>query len=243
MLNTNYWSAKSYHINKNVTITGDIQLEWLTQQLNSATEKNQKVIISGHIPPGVSAYDGVSFWMKNYTEAYISLTTNISTDIIGQLYGHIHADRFKLQYRNDALNMSTSRDKSYLLTAPSLTPVYGSNPAFRVFDYDSQRESLVDYHQYYIDLAASNVNKKAYWLPEYSFKDTYEKDLTADNVENVVNDFLDPSSSSWFYYSRNIKAKMGGIPYYLRYHEYCCAKHINEMVYQNCSNKFKNIGQ
>lgn len=52
VLNTNYWSVSSYKRNTNVTIIGDIQLAWLRDQLRSAKQKDQKVLISGHIPPG-----------------------------------------------------------------------------------------------------------------------------------------------------------------------------------------------
>ena len=52
MLNTDYWSLKAFNINNNVTTIGDLQLHWLHSQLEKANKSQQKVIITGHIPPG-----------------------------------------------------------------------------------------------------------------------------------------------------------------------------------------------
>ena len=72
----------------------------------------------------------------------------------GQVYGHIHQDKIKLQYHSD--KYLDSADKSFLLTSPSVTPVYGNNPAFRVYDFDPHTNNIVDYTQHYLDLSASN---------------------------------------------------------------------------------------
>ena len=106
----------------------------------------------------------------NYTE--INLTENFFTEIYGtkinkwcksshifsfnsaQLYGHIHQDKMKLQYLGD--KYFDSADKTFILTGPSVTPVYGSNPAFRVYDYNPEQHVVVDYSQYHLDLPVSN---------------------------------------------------------------------------------------
>ena len=43
-------------------------------------------------------------------------------------------------------------DKSFVLLAPAISPVYHNNPAFRVMLLDTEQLSLVDYSQYYMDL-------------------------------------------------------------------------------------------
>ena len=52
VLNTNYWSINAHKIKQEVTSIGNIQMKWLNQELTSAKENKQKVIIMGHIPPG-----------------------------------------------------------------------------------------------------------------------------------------------------------------------------------------------
>ena len=71
----------------------------------------------------------------------------------GQLYGHTHQDDFHLQIldtsNEEAEKAST---KSFLLIAPSISPIFSNNPAFRVMSLDTDQEALVDYDQYYLDL-------------------------------------------------------------------------------------------
>ena len=42
--------------------------------------------------------------------------------------------------------------RSFALLAPSLSPDYKSNPAFRMMSLNKEALSLVDYSQYYMDL-------------------------------------------------------------------------------------------
>ena len=74
---------------------------------------------------------------------------------VGQLFGHVHKDDFRLQTlesNSDSDSISNDARKSFALIAPSLSPDYKSNPAFRVMILDEQSMSLYDYNQYYIDL-------------------------------------------------------------------------------------------
>lgn len=41
---------------------------------------------------------------------------------------------------------------SFILLAPSVSPVYDNNPSFRVVSINPQEQALVDYEQYYMDL-------------------------------------------------------------------------------------------
>ena len=70
---------------------------------------------------------------------------------VGQLFGHMHKDDFRLQLL-DSKRDSTDIKKSFGLLAPSLSPNYNSNPAFRMMSLDKEALSLVDYNQYYMDL-------------------------------------------------------------------------------------------
>lgn len=70
----------------------------------------------------------------------------------GQLFGHMHKDDFRLQLLD-----SSDIKKSFALIAPSLSPDFNSNPAFRVMSLDKEALSLVDYNQYYMDLDPGNM--------------------------------------------------------------------------------------
>ena len=78
----------------------------------------------------------------------------------GQLYGHIHKDDFHVQ--------RTSEGKAYALLAPSVSPVYRNNPAFRIVSCDKQG-SILDYDQQYMDLvmATGNVVEGVHFLHSF----------------------------------------------------------------------------
>ena len=57
MLNTNYWNANALARKAasdliDVIDTADRQMKWLQDELRGAKQKENKVIITGHIPPG-----------------------------------------------------------------------------------------------------------------------------------------------------------------------------------------------
>ena len=52
LINTMYWSSKSYKLEPRITTIGDRQLHWFLEQLKQAEKSQKKVIIAGHMPPG-----------------------------------------------------------------------------------------------------------------------------------------------------------------------------------------------
>ena len=79
----------------------------------------------------------------------------ILTDVLyfpfpGQLYGHTHQDDFHLQILNATDEEAST--KSFILIAPSISPIFHNNPAFRVLSLNTDKQALVDYDQYYLDL-------------------------------------------------------------------------------------------
>ena len=71
--------------------------------------------------------------------------------IPGQLFGFMHKDDFRLQLL-DSNRDSSDMKRSFALLAPSLSPDFKSNPAFRMMSLDKEALCLVDYSQYYMDL-------------------------------------------------------------------------------------------
>jgi sphingomyelin phosphodiesterase acid-like 3 len=158
VLNTNYFSTKASNIsgkNSGFLQAAKMQLDWLKSELQEAKEQDMKVIISGHIPPGVDPYSLNPFWFENYTNLYISYTAMIYPDIIaGQIFGHLHKDDFRFFY-GDSNNQSVQYASSILLTA-SVTPVYKNNPSFRLVYVNDETRSFADYKQWYLDLAIAD---------------------------------------------------------------------------------------
>lgn len=242
MLNTNYWSVNSYKLDRNITVIGDRQITWLHGQLETAQMEDRLVILTGHIPPGIDFYNGKSLWLSNYTEAYISLVTQKFSEVIKiQLYGHVHQGKILLQSPIQ-LNNSIPASDSFALTCPSVTPIYGNNPAFRVFTYNELDRTSLDYVQHYFDLAASNANTEPYWLKGSSFPGAFGVTLSPKGVKHVVDDMLRPSSEIWGRYAEHMTARGGGVRNSQRYSEFCAARYYDQSSYTNCLKKYENIG-
>eukprot|EP00795_Rhopilema_esculentum_P004337 gene4337-20546_t len=154
-LNSNYWNVECIKRNPKgqTLVIADAQMKWLENQLQIAKSADNKVIISGHIPPGINAYGAFDgFWAQNYTQKYVDLVTKTYSDtVIGQLFGHIHKDDLRLQMLNDKAG-SVDTHSSFVFTAPGITPIYNNNPGFRVVTFNTVKRLLTDYHQYYMDL-------------------------------------------------------------------------------------------
>ena len=81
-------------------------------------------------------------------ELFISISFTIA-----QLFGHTHADQWKVL---SSFSQSNPTEGSYLLICPGITPNYQNNPAFRLMKYDEDAEVMFDYTQYFLDLAVAN---------------------------------------------------------------------------------------
>ena len=71
----------------------------------------------------------------------------------GQFFAHTHKDDFRLHLTAPETSAPQQvGGKSFVLLAPSISPVYQNNPAFRVMSLDTEHLSLLDYSQYFMDL-------------------------------------------------------------------------------------------
>ncbi len=147
------------------------QFHWLENHLAESKAKNEKVWIITHIPPGVNVYETMKnkeekkaslFWKESYNKRYLSLLEEYSAEIFTTMTGHTHMDDFKLHLSDSS--------KSYIHISPSISPVFGNNPAFQIIEYDMKSADFTNFTKYII-----NVDKpqNASWESEYVFKDIY----------------------------------------------------------------------
>ena len=61
--------------------------------------------------------------------------------------------------------------KSFVLMTASISPVYSNNPAFKVYTLRTDKQALVDYDQYYLDLVIATGKKNHHVImhPELTF--------------------------------------------------------------------------
>ncbi len=150
------------------------QFEWLENQLAESKSHHEKVWIITHIPAGVNVYKTISdnqdtgknkaylYWEKAYNQRFLSLLDSYASQVYTTMCGHTHMDEFKIH--------NTDSTASYIHISPSISPVFGNNPAFQIVDYSTITSSFIDFSTYYIDV---DQQQQARWQKEYSFCETY----------------------------------------------------------------------
>ncbi|XP_064602872.1 acid sphingomyelinase-like phosphodiesterase 3b [Liolophura sinensis] len=197
-LNTNLY----YSSNKQVAKIYDPadQLTWLDGVLTNATINQEKVIITGHVPPGVKTPDGFMWFYEDHNRHLNEVIKN-HTDVIAAIHlGHDHEDEFKIYYSSSD---DTARIPVFLAPAISTWRYVSKektgrvrNPGIRLVKYDRDTGRHLDYFQYYLDLEKANREGHASWTRLYEAKAAYNiPDLSAKSLGTVRERLLSRESS------------------------------------------------
>jgi sphingomyelin phosphodiesterase acid-like 3 len=162
---------------ENIRNTALEQLSWLHDQLNQAAKNDQRVIIAMHIPVGIDVYTTlfnplhiVEFWKSEYAQQFLQEIAQYSPFISVVLTGHLHADTFQI--------VPLKRNSIPFIGTPSISPIFGNNPAYKIYSYSSSNLQLTNFVTYYYDLDANNKN----WQKEYDFDEVYRLKQNAATV-------------------------------------------------------------
>ena len=146
MLNTLVWSV---HHKPNATLGGGDdddggaaragsddplgQLAWLDATLARLERAPARVLIVGHIPPGLDSYSFSPCWRARYARAYLAIVARRASVVVGQLFGHLHTDEFRVSAPTTSGGGGRgARAPAPLLVVGSLSPVYDTAPSVRV---------------------------------------------------------------------------------------------------------------
>lgn len=149
-------------------------------------------------------------------------TTARPPPILGNFYGHVHTEEFRLlQYglegeknsksenplesggsttnaSNTTSSIATSKSEPLVvpvLVTSSITPIYGSNPSYRLVEYSDETGALLDYKTHYLDLdktvvtdnTDSNGQQDDPWIALPSFAQDYGvPDLSLNSFQKVL---------------------------------------------------------
>lgn len=156
------------------------QLAWLEQRLRAATAAAHDVSLIYHIPPGINVYGSLHskatacpqkselFWRDEVSTAFLALVDQYHEVIVASFAGHIHTDDFRLTYPGAA----GGQPSGFVHLTPAISPMFGNNPGFQVFAYDSVGGALRDFTTYALPLGADAPS----WRAEYGFRDAYGQD-------------------------------------------------------------------
>jgi sphingomyelin phosphodiesterase acid-like 3 len=166
-INTNFFSTDYKNpCGKPGPDPGVQQLRWLDAELVLARLEHKRVWLLFHIPPGMDVYDTMeyggscpgmtaqTFWKDQYQQQYMQITAAHRNTIVGSFAGHTHQDEFRIA------------NGDFIHITPSISPVFGNNPAFEIVKIDDKAE-VVDYTVHHLP------NATLPWAREYAFAEAY----------------------------------------------------------------------
>jgi predicted phosphodiesterase len=188
VLNSILWSPLYFNCQSDGSDPGSAEIKWLSAKLYQAKSSARKVILVMHIPPGLDAYkcskgakskSTTSFWRDVYLSQFAGLMQSYGDIVQIALAGHTHMDDFRILTTSEP-----SRSVAFRIT-PSISPLFGNNPAFSVLHYSPSTGEISDTTQYYLDLGGSPATVQ--WTFEYRFPSVYGYNaLTPSNFEALA---------------------------------------------------------
>ncbi|KAL4154890.1 hypothetical protein PRNP1_007004 [Phytophthora ramorum] len=131
------------------------QFEWLDTTLAELQDAGKFAYIAGHIAPIVDSYGGNPQWHVKYIAAYKKIVGKYADVIKAQFFGHVHS----IEFRVPVGSLDGEDDAFQLLPmyiTGSISPLFGNNPSFMVWDYDTETYDVLDYAVYASSIAESD---------------------------------------------------------------------------------------
>jgi hypothetical protein len=154
------------------------ELTWLDSQLAAAQAAGQKVWLMMHVPPGVNTTgtaqnaakgvapnpktddEAVMMWQAQYQAEFMLILAKYPGLIAMGITGHTHMDEFRVLPTGDVF-----------FGIPGISPVFGNNPAFKIFTIAQPAQMPMDYQSINYNLAASPA--PAQFSSLYAFSTAY----------------------------------------------------------------------
>lgn len=207
------------------------ELTWLHQQLQLAKERNQRVLIALHIPEGVDVYASlrvrllrlVELWQGPYTERFQQELHEFAPTIAGIFAGHLHADWFQVLRFDNMTEIP-------VLGTPSISPIYGNNPGFKIYSYSDSTRQLNDFVTYYYP-----IDNPGSWREEYDFSRLYKPNCLDCPVTTGMN-AIKPAGTLANAYKLFYSVRTTSQPITTKWDPYywCAIREVSVANYQKC---------
>ncbi|MBF0476024.1 MAG: hypothetical protein HQK59_09365 [Deltaproteobacteria bacterium] len=158
------------------------ELAWLASTLAAAKAEGKTVWLLMHVPPGADIgstaklvdnnghlTSATMMWKPAYQTGFLQIVAKYPGIISLTLAGHTHMDEYRILPTSDVLEIT-----------PGISPVFGNNPAFKVFTFSKDTFKPNDYSTLNYDLAAMPVQFNNYYTfsAAYSMKGPLDASLT-----------------------------------------------------------------
>lgn len=159
--------------------------KFLVDELLDAESKDQRVWILYHIPMSNNILPVQSKLFTEIVERFSPYT------IAGIFNGHTHRDEFQILFKGDGTNYIQKTKENALNVAyigQSITPLAKYNPGWRYYEVDKKTFSVLNIHNYYVDLESTfgTNGSEPVWEYEYSARSAYEIDWPESSPLNAT---------------------------------------------------------
>lgn len=163
VLNSVLFSKRS--VWRNAKSAASRELDWLQRELRKAKQRKQKVLLAMHIPTALDVYATrrwrlftfVDFWRPEYLKQFKTELSRYYPQIVAIFAGHLHYDWLQ------SLQVGLREDVP-VIGVPAISPIFGSDPSFKIYHYVASTDSLDDYYTYYYE-----VDGRGTWSVEHVY--------------------------------------------------------------------------
>jgi sphingomyelin phosphodiesterase acid-like 3 len=184
----------------------DAQLAWFDAKLAAAKAAGKKVWLLMHAPPGADEgttaksvdssghlASSTMMWEPNYQAAFMGVVSKYPEVIAMTLAGHTHMDEYRIMSAGNVVEI-----------VPGISPVFGNDPAFKIFTVNQNTLAPTDYSSFNCDLSKPQSQFNAY----YKFSEKYALSGSLGSSLEQLNPKLVTSSAlqalyRGYYYSGN----------------------------------------
>jgi sphingomyelin phosphodiesterase acid-like 3 len=163
------------------------QFRWLEETIERAHAAKEVVWLLMHIPPGINSFNSAedvlhggkasTFWQPELTGRFLQLLRRYPGTIRAAFAGHTHMDDFRAISTGDGESL-------FCKIAPAISPIFGNNPGFQIFQYDRSGGALRNFQTHSIADDRPAPPAGAVWSREYDFQEAYG--LGPPTAETVV---------------------------------------------------------
>ncbi|KAJ8469581.1 hypothetical protein ONZ45_g16843 [Pleurotus djamor] len=195
-LNTDMWYRANWfnYINMTNPDTSGM-LRFLTDELQDAEERGDRVWIIGHV---LSGWDGTNP-LAHPTDLFYQIVDRFSPHVIANVFfGHTHEDQMSIFYTNNGTVKSAETAQALAWMGPSVTPGTNLNSGFRVYEVDSSTFEVLDAHTWRSEVNTfpgldSQIKNGPTFSYEYNTREAYGKTIASWTRD-------DPLNATWWHH-------------------------------------------
>lgn len=229
VLNTNLFSSKAR--GNNVDAAAMEQLKWLHHQLADVKKSKQTAWLAMHIPEGIDVFSTLHFrgltlvqlWQDKYINEFQATMREYAPQVTAIFSGHLHSDWLQILRYDHSMTIPVTG-------TPSISPVYGNNPGYKLYTYSPTSHQLVDFATYYLPLGGQSD-----WSMEYQFSRVYETNCHDCPITVGINNIQKEGYLS-DYYKLFYSVGTNSQPIVTQWNPYywCAIWHIHPDAYRKC---------